>query len=308
MILVVVLYALLALTFPLAKNAVSYAHPCFLIGFRMLLAGTFLLGYQYFFKRSGYTIHRADYGLFFRTALFHIFFAFTLEFWALQYVTALKTTLIYASTPFVAAILSYFILREYLSWHKVIGIIIGLLSLIPVIAAATTGSESLMEIGRISLPELSLMGSVLSATYAWFLVERLMAKNYALSLINGVAMFIGGALSMILAACVGGFAHPVLAWGPFLGWVGLLILVANITVYNLYGWLLRRYSITFLTFAGFLCPSFGMLYEWLFMGGTVTWYHFISLIFVIIGLYIFYRGELRFKKRRNEGPSEPINS
>jgi drug/metabolite transporter (DMT)-like permease len=308
MFLVVVLYALLALTFPLAKKAVSLAHPCFLIGFRMLVAGSFLLGYQYFFKRAHCSIHRSDWGLFLKTSLFHIFFAFTLEFWALQYVSALKTTLIYASTPFIAAILSYLLLSERLSLHKIIGIAIGLCSLVPVIVSATTGAEAMMEFGSISLPELSLLGSVFSATYAWFLVTKLMNKNYPLALINGVAMFVGGVLSMILTACVGGFAHPVVSWMPFLGWLSLLILVANITVYNLYGWLLRRYSITFLTFAGFLCPSFGMLYEWLFMGGTVTWHHFVSLFFVIIGLYIFYRGELRLKKRRREDLSEPMNS
>ncbi|MFA6263437.1 MAG: DMT family transporter [Candidatus Babeliales bacterium] len=297
MFLVVVLYALLALTFPLAKKAVCYAHPSFLIGFRMLIAGTFLLSYQYLFKRARCSINRSDWWLFFKTSLFHIFFAFTLEFWALQYVTALKTTLIYASTPFIAAILSYLLIKEHLSLHKIIGIVIGLCSLLPVIAAATTGPESAMEVARISLPEICLLGSVISATYAWFLVKELMIKNYSLSLINGVAMFIGGVLSMILAAFVGGFNHPVSAWMPFLGWVGLLILVANIVVYNLYGWLLHRYSITFLTFAGFLCPSFGMLYEWLFMGGVVTWNHLISLVLVTFGLYIFYRGELRVRGR-----------
>jgi len=293
MILVVILYALLAATFLLAKKAIMYANPCFLIGFRMICAGLVLVGYQAFVRKGGISIPRADWWLFFKASLFHIYFAFTLEFWALQYVTALKTTLIYSLTPFVAALLAFFLLHERLSLRKMVGIIVGMSSLIPVVAMKVVGPEAAFEWARISLPEIALLGSVFSATYAWFIVKQLIAKDYSLSMINGVAMFVGGVLSMTTASIVEGFAHPVSNWPYFFGWVAALIVVANIIVYNLYGLLLKRYSITFLTFAGFLCPSFGTLYEWLFLSGVVTWQHAASLVLIIIGLYIFYRDEMR---------------
>jgi drug/metabolite transporter (DMT)-like permease len=102
----------------------------------------------------------------------------------------------------------------------------------------------------------------------------------------------GGVLSLITSLFVHGATMPVSDWSMFLVWVSMLILTANIVVYNLYGTLLRHYSITLLTFAGFLCPSFGALYEWLLTGKVISWHYMASLVLVMIGLYVFYRQEL----------------
>lgn len=292
MVLVVVLYALLALTFILAKKAVTFAQPCFLIGFRMIMAGVILIGFHLFRHEKKWVIKAGDYWLFFKTSIFHIYLAFVLEFWALQHITALKTTLIYSSTPFIAALLSYALLNERLSWQKCFGIVIGLGGLIPVLMANST-SEGVANIASLSLPEIVLFIAVVSSAYAWFLVKDLMKKGYSLSMINGTAMLAGGLMSLATSAVFEGLAYPVYDWVPFLGWVFALILVANVIVYNLYGWLFNRYSITFIAFSGFLCPGFGTLYEWLFMGTAITWHYFASLILVTVGLYIFYCDELK---------------
>jgi drug/metabolite transporter (DMT)-like permease len=137
--------------------------------------------------------------------------------------------------------------------------------------------------------------AVVSGAYAWFLVKRLMNRGYGFGLINGVTMLIGGILSMITAGIFEGFAHPVKEVVPFVGWLLLLILSANIIFYNLYGFLLQYYSITFITFAGWLCPFFATFYEWFFMGGTITWHYYVSLVLVTIGLSVFYKDELKKK-------------
>lgn len=292
MFLVVLLYAILALTFVFAKKTLIYAQPFFLIGFRMIIAGMILLFYQRLFNKSTFTIHKNDFLLFFKTSLFHIYFSFMFEFWALQYLSALKTTLIYTSTPFIAAILAYFLLGESLSWQKILGIVIGLGGLIPILILHAGESGSFKEIAYISLPEMVLFMAVISGAYAWFLVKELINRGYGLGMINGVAMLTGGVLSIMTAYIVEGFVHPVSNWPAFLGWLTLLILSANIIVYNFYGWLLKFYSITFVTFAGFLCPTFGTIYEWLFFNGKISWHHIASLLFVTFGLYVFHRKEL----------------
>lgn len=291
MLSVIMLYAFIASTFILAKNALAYAQPCFLIAFRMLVAGSLLLGYQWVFRRKQFFIHRGDWLLFGKVALFHIFFAFIPEFWALQYLSALKVNLIYSTTPFIAAILSYMLINERLTKSKLLGITIGLVGLIPVfMIQAEKAYGSSCSTGH--LPEFVLLGAVTSACYAWFLVKRLMNKGYTLVMINGIAMLGGGFMALIPTGLFEGFEHPVSAMGPFLFWVALLILVANVIVYNFYGWLLNRYSITFISFAGFLSPSFGTIYEAAFMNGTITWHYFVCLGMVALGLYIFYRDEL----------------
>lgn len=293
MFFIVALYAILAITFILAKNALYYSAPCFLIGFRMLVAGVFLLVYCRLTEKKHLTINSEDRWLFTKAAFFHIYCAFILEFWALQYLSALKANMIYSSTPFIAALLSYWLLHERLSWQKVAGILIGLCGLLPVMITTSTTLEMCMNISRISIPEIVLFGAVVSAVYAWFLIRDLMHEGYHLGFINGMTMCVGGVFSLITSFVFEGFIPLVSDWPLFLWWVFLLIIVANLVFYNLYAWLLKSYSITLITLAGFLSPLFGILYEWVFMGGTVTWHYFVSILFVALGLYIFYCDELK---------------
>lgn len=286
MVLVALLYAILASTFVLAKNSLLYAKPFFLIGFRMLLAGMLLL---IFAKIRGVLIlKKCDWWLIFRVSLFHIYLSFVLEFWALQHLSALKTTLIYSSTPFIAALLSYFLLQERLRIQKKIGIFIGLLGMLPIFISIGGNAKELLQI---SLPDIVLFGAVASGAYAWFLVKELLQKGYSLLVINGVAMLLGG-LGSFFTSMFFERAPFVYSWPDFLFWVGLLIIVSNVVVYNFYGYLLHRYTITFLTFAGFLCPSFAMLYDWAFFGRALQMQYLISIVLVTVGLYIFYKNEL----------------
>lgn len=297
MVLVFVLYALLASTFIFSVEAIHYSEPLFLIGFRMLIAGGILLGWQFFANRRALVIAKKDWGIFLKVSLFHIYFAFILDFWSLQYLTALKANVIYATTPFITALLAYIILKERLGFKQIVGMLVGTLSIVPVCLLSNTkvctGASSFF---ALPLPELALLGAVVSSSYAWFIVKDLMGRGYGLLVINGIAMLVGGILSMltwVLKDSVVGFTPPVTDWTWFLVWIFALILSANILFYNLYGWLLKFYSLTFIALAGFLSPSFGVLYEWLFLGGHITWHYLVSISLVALGLYIFYSGDLK---------------
>ena len=72
-----------------------------------------------------------------------------------------------------------------------------------------------------------------------------------------------------------------------------VVLISNIVCYNLYGYLLKKYTATFVSFAGFMGPLFTALYGWILLGETVTWHFYASSIIVFIGLYFFYQEELQ---------------
>lgn len=293
MYLVVLLYAISAVTFILAKKALMYASPCFLIGFRMTIAGAILLGYQLYKKpKILQSINRTHYYLFFITALFHIYFVFMLEYWALQYISTLKTVLICSLTPFISAVLSYILLNHKLTLLKITGIVIGTAGFIPVLLSKTTEEQGFATLFYLSLPEIVLLCAIFSAAYAWFRVKNLMDKGYHFALINGITMLMSGILSLITSFIFEGFTPAVSDWQSFLFWIFLLIIFANGIFYNMYGWLLTRYSITFISFGGFLSPAFATLFEWLFMSGIVTWHYLFCLAFVTSGLYLFYKDEL----------------
>jgi drug/metabolite transporter (DMT)-like permease len=301
--LVVLLYALLASTFTLAKTALMYAKPFFLIGFRMTLAGILMLLYLFLFNRKKFVLKKEDLFLFLKVSLFHIYFAYIFDFWSLQYMTSSKSNLIYSATPFVAAVLSYFLLKERLGWKKFLGMLIGLSSLIPIFMTRDSGSFN--NLFSISLPELALMFAVVSGAYAWFLVKELMVRGYSLLMINGFAMLVGGFLAFVTSFFWGDFSgNPIFDFWPFLVWTLVLIFVANFIVYNLYAWLFNHYSITFITSAGFLCPIFGTFYGWFFLDEKITWHYFVALILVAIGLYVFNKEE----KRKKNGAIFPEGS
>ncbi len=289
---IIAIYALLATTFVIAKLALSFAHPFFLIGVRMTLAGLILGGWLALTSFKKLKIQKEDLFSFLKIAFFHVFLAFSCEFWSLQSLSSAKTNLIYTSTPFIAAVLSYFILGERLSWKKTLGLVLGLIGLMPVTFMHDEGLTSgwLQEM----IPEAILMVAVISASYAWFEIKKMMNKGYSLVLINGSAMLLGGIASLVSSALFFGsesfyVAQPV----EFFKYVALMIVVSNLIFYNAYAWLMKKYSITFLTFAGFLSPVFGAIYGHTLLGEQIGWQYACSLAMITLALYIFYQEESR---------------
>ena len=98
---------------------------------------------------------------------------------------------------------------------------------------------------------------------------------------------------------------------PFaLGTVGMMLLY-NVLCYNLYGFLLKRFTATFLSFMGLLSPIFASLSAWVFLGEPPSWQIFLATGIVSIGLFIVYRAELKqgyiVKKPSAEQSSAEVN-
>jgi drug/metabolite transporter (DMT)-like permease len=289
-------YAILASTFTLAKVAVGHADPLFLIGVRMVASAPLMFLVHHFQAKNSFKIDRRDYFKLLLVSIFHIFLPFIGEFWALQFVSSAKTAITYSLTPFIAAVISYFLLKKKLTIKQTVGLSIGLLGLMPIFFS---GDEVAFagELLHISWPEIVLLFAVISASYAWFIVSDLMQRGYGISLINGIAMFLGGIMSLVLWFFVSGDQSPIRGdLNSFLFWTAMLIIVANVISYNLYGWLLRHVSITFMSAIGFLCPIFASIYGLLLLNENLGISHLIALIMVGFGLWLFYRDEMKVKK------------
>ena len=295
MILVLFMYMLFASTFTLGKVALEYVDPIFFIGFRMTVGGILLLSYQYLFNRSHWRLDKKDLGLFSQIIVFHIFFAYTLEFWALQYVSGAKACLAYNLSPFLTALIGYLWFSEHMNAKKWIGLIIGFAGFIPILLERTPDEPRGLLF--VSEPEIALFFSVLSAVYGWLIIKQLVKhRGYSVVMVNGVGMFFGGLLAFVVSLMLEGVPgirvddqHGI---AMFVGCALALILIANIIGYNLYAVLLKRYSATFLSFAGFSTPIFAALFGWVFRSEPVSWQFFISLSIIFFGLYLFYQEEL----------------
>lgn len=293
---VILLYALFASVFTIAKTGLDYAQPFFLVGSRMLLAGIIMLTYQFFCNRKEFTFSKAHFWRVFRLALFNIYLTNAFEFWGLKYLTSFKTCFIYSLSPFISAILSHFMFTEKMSLKKALGLTIGFLGFLPILLYGSSSTEE--QTGRflfLSWAEIAVICAAISSVYGWILLKQLVQENgYSPFMANGLSMVLGGTMALSHSLITETWDPlPITQVFPFLECALLLILVSNLICYNLYGYLLKRYSPTFISFAGFTTPFFTALFGWFFLGEVVTWPFYVSAAIVLAGLYTFYQEELR---------------
>lgn len=304
MYLLALVSALSASTFTLGKALLSYAPPIFTIGVRMTLAG--LLFYAYYWLKYRRTIiikNKTDLFLFIQTALISFCASFVFEFWALQFLTSSKTAFLYNLSPFISAFFSYIHFQEEMTIKKFIGLTIGLLGFIPILMA-TSRAEGATFL-YISWPEAAMFIAVVCYTYGWVLIRKLIKKRHYEALeVNTVGM-IGGGLTALIVSIL--FERPQwylveprsISWLPichipsFIALIIPLVIVGTMICYSMYGYFLKRYTATFVTFADFSSPLFAALYGWLFLKESVTWHFILSTIIVFVGVYLFYQEELR---------------
>jgi len=291
MALILLLYALFASSFAMGKVLLNYTTPVFLVGSRMFLGGIILLTYQYFSPNQRFYFKKKHIWLFIQIVLFGIYFNYLLRFWALNSLDSFKTCFIYNLSPFMSSIYSYYFFKEKITKRQMIGLIIGFIGLIPILLTTSSTEQALGEVAFISLPELSVIVSVALHAYSWIVMRKLVRdKSYSPTMVNGLTMTAGGLLALITSVFSGSFLQ-VTNIIPFSGWLLIVVIISNIICYNIYGNLLKKYSATFLSFAGFLSPLFAALFGWGLLGEKITWHFFASSFLVFIGLYLYYKEE-----------------
>lgn len=297
MILIGLLWASLALSFPVWKAATAYVPAAYFVAFRMVIAGSLLTSYGFYKNRQKGATPSFSWKtiwLFCIAGFIHIYLAFVPSTWALQHIDSLKSNLLYAVTPFLSAFFSWMLLSERLSSRQWVGLFIGLLGLIPVLLTSSHGEPGqLISVLSISLPEIVLLISVVAGAYGWFRIKGLINLGYSIPFVNGSAMLIGGFMSLghYLASAPVPELFPVSNVPMFLSLVSLNAFLSNIVFYNLYGYLLKRYSFTFLSFTGFLCPIFGVLFSCLLFGEPFYIQYAIGFSITFVGLWIFFQGQ-----------------
>lgn len=282
-------------SFTLAKTTLQYSPPLFLTGFRMFLAGAILLAFVLFFRRDQFKIKKEQIFPLILLSLTSVYLTNAFEFWGLQYLSAAKACFIYSLSPFLSALFSYFQFKEKLTARKILGLLIGFIGFVPVLFSQSGGEELLGGLSFLSWAEIALILATITSVYGWVLLRKL-GKDDGMSplMANGSSMFLGGLLAFIHSLVVDTWIpSPVAQWAPFMQGVLLMILISNLICYNLYGWLLKKFTATFLSFAGLLTPLFAAFFGWLVLGEKVQWTFFISVGVISMGLWLVYAEELK---------------
>jgi len=292
MILIILLYLLVAITIIIAKYSTTVADPLFFISARLTLAGLLLLVGYNLFSTNAWKIHKSDWIDFIQAIIFFYYLTFVLEFWVLPYVSAVNVSLLYSLAPFITFILAYFIFNQTLSGIQIWGSLIAFGSIIPLITK--NGQLTGTTFAPLSWRDLVILLAVTCGSYGWFCVQRLLKKGYSLLFISGISMFLGGLLSLITwSFTTTHLQNPINNSSGF--WFALisLIIVAHIVVFNLYGYLMRSFSISTLSVWSFTSPLFTSLLSMFFLHETLEWQHLVAFTGLTIGLYLFMQKEGR---------------
>lgn len=293
MILVILLFAMFGGVCSVAKLSLSYASPLFFIGARMALAGVILLIYHRIRYGKEYKFQPKQLILLFLLGVFNIYFTNLFAYFSLEELDSFKTCFIYNLSPFISALFSYFVFSETLSNNQWLGLTIGFLGF----TFLVVDDFILEDLSSFSFGHFIMLLSVFSSVYGWVLMRQLVFdNNCSPALANGGSMFVGGSSALIHSYFTENWDPvPVSDYAGYFQCSILLIVFSNLICYNLYGYLLKTYTATFMSFAGFLTPLFTALFGWMFLEEIVTWNFFLAFSIVLVGLLIFSKNELSYK-------------
>lgn len=231
-----------------------------------------------------------DVGLYILVTLFHIVIPFSCEYIGLQSISPSSACLMYNGSPFISALLSYIFFDEKMTKKKWFGFSISMLAIFFYTQSGIQGVDFV-----ITMADVLILISVVTGCFGWILIKMLVKqKEYSVLFVNGMSMLLGGPITYGLSW----LAQEQVMIAPdnllyFFSLLMSIILIANIIFYNLYSFLLKKYTATFLSFAGFITPLWAAGFEWIFFGSCVSLNFFITVGIVGFGIYIFYQEDLR---------------
>lgn len=295
MILLLLLYAVCATTFTLSKAALSVSTPLAFLAARMLAGGAVLV-FASMLWYGTQSRPRTREALWYTSAigLWGILVSYLLDLWSLQYMSSTLSAYLYGLTPFITGIVSYVVLYERLTLLQVCALCIAFAG------NSVLWQCVLCDMGPLNwydvLPVLAVIGAMAASSYGWVLMRKAVTTTtLPVLVLNGWSMIFGGIGAAVLQALVGETGLPITsdAWSKFLTITALIILASNVIFSNLYGYLLRTYSATFVALAGVTCPLWAFLFGWLFLGESLPLTRMlIATVCLALGLLLFYLHDL----------------
>ena len=287
-----------AVTYPLGKISFNYGNPLFLTGIRMVIAGLLLIAFEWKRKQLNVIFSRQFVVLMLALSFFNVFFTNCLQFWTLNHTTASKAIIIFNTSPFIAAIFSYFLFGELMTCKKVFALIIAFLGFLPVILSKQDASTIAHPIPAWETSGLLLIAAI-SSVIGWLVMKRLLqVTNCSLIFANGMSMLLGGLLFFPTSWYTEGSNWYAITNVSMTALLMLALIFANnIVNYNAYAYFLKFFSATLMFLISFTSPLFALFFGWLFLGEKIGISFGATIIIVGIGLVMYYQEEKRLQEK-----------
>lgn len=256
MILLLIFNFLLALVFILTKKISLIASPAFLTGIRFFTAGMIFNGLRYYFSSATLSFKEFLKINWQKLTLIGVSFALgdILRTQSLQIIPSSHASLLATSAPFLALIISYFLLNESITRRKIAGLLLGIIGLAPLLSKKIMTAHAPMTfITSYLLFMVSTSLIIIGGVYS----RKLSAKGC--DLLSSLAAFlsIAGIVSLFISA---GTDKWSISFFKSItdNWILIFccIVIQNIIGFYLYNYLIKYNPVTLVTFSNLLVPLF----------------------------------------------------
>ena len=291
-LLVIFLFATWSLSFPLAKTLLANASPILLTAIRMSFAGICLLFYLLIQRKYPKNLSLKDWGFLLLLGFISIFLTNVLEFYSLQKLSSTKVCFLYSLSPFLTALFSYLHFKEKMSKKKWLGMGTSFTAI--TIGFMDNLSWSSLKF-TFTLADFTMLCAVILSVYGWIILRYLVKNSMNPVFANGMSMLLGGSIALFVSGYLNPSITKTLLQAPSSFYLTILCItiLSNFICYNLYGFLLNRFTATFMSFFGLLSPIFTTIHGYLILSETPN----LSILFatpcILFGLFVFYQEELK---------------
>jgi len=145
---------------------------------------------------------------------------------------------------------------------------------------------------------LALLVSAISTAIGWLLARVVIKyQNVDIVIFNGISMIIGGTMALMHSYIYENWQPlPVHNWKYFILLLIIIIINSNVICYNLHGYLIKKFTVTYISFANLIDPIFASFFGWLLLNEISNYNFWLSLIFVVIGLSLYYRESIKLQE------------
>jgi len=205
---------------------------------------------------------------------------FAMVYWGEQYIPSSLSSILFASYPFIIAILSYFTVKdEPLTFLRVLGIILGFAGLVVIFWAGfrINSREALLGMGAI-------VGSGLLQA-----VSVIIIKKYGRTLHPFVVSF-GGMFIAALLLLGGSFAFErgmPLTFDLNAVWTVLFLgIVGSVLTFSIYFWLLKKIPVVLLSISALITPVIAVFLGGLILAEVLTFRTYVGAGIVLLGVLV----------------------
>lgn len=211
--------------------------------------------------------------------IMHFAVPYTLVYWGEQRISSGLTAVLYATLPFVTAILARRILGDALGWRKILGIVLGVAGVAFIFADAIQigGREAAAGV-------FAVLGSVLFAAVSSIVVKRYGGAYDPLASL--LIPFTVAGLVVTAGAVPVERSNPVTYDAVTWSTIVYLALFGSVVAFTLYFWIIKRMDVTSLSYMTFIIPIIAVLMGRAFLGETLSVRVAVGSAFVLVGILL----------------------